>query len=284
MQGEEIKVVNLIMYKIKISLFLFFIVFVGILFLSKNTLAQDFNYETAYKDYQYNLNQYNNLYSDYKLSRGRYLQNKTPLSEEEAKKTTVEMLIARDETVRTYLTALRLRLMENQGISDTEKESVYKRIDSEVNYYKDHKEKLKGAGTINDLVKDSNNAKEQYDTFTQNVFYNALINISIGNTSYKRTQIERMILDLKTKIVEIKSEGDKDLLVTDGALIEIDNKLTRSRDKEVSTIDTIVKLEKEKKNKDTYYTQAIGSVQESYLYLKEIVAGLKEIVRIIKIK
>lgn len=64
--------------------------------------------------------------------------------------------------------------------------------------------------------------------------------------------------------------------------VEIDNKLQRSREKEVDAKDIISASEKSYKNKVNYYNDAIGAVQGSYLYLKESVSYLKEIVRLIK--
>lgn len=263
---------------------LFIAVCVGIVFSGQSVMAEDFDYQQAFKDYQYNYNLYNKLYDDYRLSRARYMQYRTLVSEEEAKKATLAMLLARDETMKTYLTALRLRVMENQGLSDSEKESVFKRIDPEVKFFEEHKEKLLSVGSLKDFVRDSDKAKDRYKYFTEGVFYSALINISVGNTAYKREQIEEIISDLRSKITEIKIAGDKDVSVIDKFFVEVDNKLARSKDKELAAIDIMNQSEKSNKNKANYYNDAISSVQGSYLYLKEIVSYLKEIVRMIKVK
>ena len=270
--------------KVKILIIFFIAVCIGVILSSRVARAQDFDYQQAFKDYQYNYDLYNRLHDDYRLSRARYMQYKTLVSEEEAKKTTLAMLQARDDTIRTYLTALRLRVMESPGLSESEKESVYKRIDPEVAYIEDHKEKLTSVGSLDDFAKDSDEAKEQYGFSTENVIYNTLVNISVGNTAHKRSQMEEIISALRSKVTEIKGEGDKDVSFIDGFFVEINNKLERSRDKEISALDIIMGSEKSNKNKVDYYNDAIGSVQQSYLYIKETASYLKEIIRLIKTK
>ncbi len=259
-------------------------VFIGATFLAKNIRAEEFDYQKAYQDYQYNLSLYNKLNDEYRLSRARYIQYKTLLSEEEAKQATLAMLQARDETIKTYLTALRMRIMENKGLSDGERESLFRRIDPEVSYFEEHKEKLASVGSLKDFVKDSDEAKDRFSNSTEIVFYTALTNISIGNTAHERKQIEKVILDLRSKITEIKLAGDKDVSVFDRFFVKLDNKLQRSREKETNAKDIIAASEKSYKNKINYYNDAMGAVQESYLYLKESVSYLKEIIRLIKTK
>lgn len=258
----------------------------GIVFSGRSVKAEDFDYQTAYKDYQYNYNLYNKLHDEYKLARASYMQYGTLLSEEEAKKATLAMLQARDETIKTYLTALRMRVKESGGLGDSEKESLFRRIDPEVSYFEDHKDKLASVGSLEDFVEDSDEAKERFSDSTEIVFYTSLTNIAIGNTAYERKQIEEIIASLKSKISDIKLAGDKDVSVFDRFFVEIDNKLQRSREKEDGAKDIIGESEKSYKKDDKvgYYNDAIGSVQGSYLYLKEIVSYLKEIIRIIKTK
>jgi len=271
----------------KIFFILFTVVFsLGFISVGQKVKAEDFDYQTAYKDYQYNYNLYNRLHEEYKLARVSYMQYGTLLSEEEAKKAALAMLQARDGAIITYLTALRMRIKESGGLGDSEKESLFRRIDPEVSYFEEHKGKLASVGSLEDFVGDSDEAKERFSNSTEIVFYTSLTNIAIGNTAYERKQIEEIIVNLKSKISDIKLAGDKDVSVFDRFFVEIDNKLQRSREKEDGAKDIIGKSEKSyrKDDKVNYYNDAVGSVQGSYLYLKEIVSYLKEIIRVIKIK
>lgn len=262
--------------------FIFLFVFLGWVFAGRSVVAQEFNYDRAYEDFEYNRSLYATAHDDYILSRIRYLSAKTLILAEEAKKATLRMLQARDETVRTLLTALRLRIEESKGLSDSLKESLFKQIDLEVIFYEDHKVKLISAGSLDDLVSDSDEAKERFEGITQPLIYTSLVNISVGKTVDKRGSIEKVISDLKTKVAEIQSEGDKDVTILDRNFIDLENKLARSRDKETQAQDLIAASNKSATKKAGYYNDAIAAVQGSYLYLREVTAYLREMIRIIK--
>lgn len=261
---------------------IFFFVFLGWVFGGRSIAAQEFNYDRAYKDYEYSRSLYATAHDDYVLSKVRYLSANTLISREEAKKATLTMLQARDETVRTLLTAIRMRVEESKGISDSQKESLFKQIDPEVKFYEDHKVKLISAGSLDDLVSDSNEAKERFERTTQPLIYTSLVNISIGKTVDKRGSIEKVISDLKAKVAEIRSVGDKDVSILDRNFIDLENKFTRSRDKETQAQDLIAASNKTSIKKASYYNDAITAVQGSYLYLREVAAYLREMIRIIK--
>lgn len=246
--------------------------------------AEEFDYQRAWRDYEYNYSLYQKAHDDYVLARARYLQYRTLVSEEEAKKATSNLLSARDEVVKTLLTAIRMGIKENQGLTESEKDSLFKRIDPEVSFYQEHKTKLSSAGTLADLVKDSEKAKSRYDSATEFIIYSSLVNISTGKTGYQRNQIAKVISDLKTKISEIKAVGDKDVSFLDRFFVDIENKLLRSQEKESEAKEIIASAEKSFKDKIDDYNEAIGAVQGSYLYLKESVSYLKEVLRLIKTK
>jgi hypothetical protein len=246
--------------------------------------AEEFTYQKAYQDYQYNYSLYSRAHDDYVLARARYLQYQTLVSEEEAKKATLAMLGSRDEVVRNLLTAVRMRLKENQGLVDSEKESLFKRIDPEVKFYEEHKVKLNSAGTLADFVQDSEEAKDRYASLTEQVIYSSLVYQSIGKTAGERVKLERTIADLKAKVLEIKAAGDKDVSFLDRFFVDIENKLLRSRDKETQAKETIFAAEKSFRTKVDDYQNAIAEVQGSYLYLKEIASYLQEVLRLIKTK
>lgn len=233
--------------------------------------AQDFNYQRAYQDFLYNLSIYNSRHDEYVLRRSEYLQYKTLVSDENARKTTSEMLKARDETVKTLLTAIRMRVIENQGLVDSEKESLYQRIDPEVKYFSDHKDLIPSAGSLSDLEKDSQKAKEHFEGSTQLVINISLVYLPTGKVAAERKEVERLLSQIKTKITQIKQNNDKDVSFTNKAFIDIDNQLSRSREKE-----------NEAKNPQKTWQEAMGLVQESYLYVKNAVSYQNEIIRLIK--
>jgi len=261
---------------------IFLFIFGGMVLGGRCVLAQEFNYDKAYQDYEYNYSLYTRAHDDYVLAKARYLPDKTLISGEEAKKATLMMLQARDETVRTLLTAIQMRVNENKGLSGSQKESLFKQIDPEVKFYEDHKIKLVSAGSLDDLVSDSNKAKDRFESITQPLIYASLVNLSIGKTVYERGNVEKVIFDLKAKVAEIKSVGDKDTSLFDRNFIDLENKLTRSQDKETEAQDLVTNANKSFAKKVSYYNNAIAAIQGSYLYLREVATYLKEMIRIIK--
>lgn len=258
------------------------IIFILVLVAVPVTLAQDFDYQKALRDYEYNYSLYNQTHDDYVLARARYLQYRTLLSEEEAKKATYKMLFSRDEVVKTLLTAIRMKIKESPGLSDGEKESLFKRIDAEFSFFQNHQTALSSVGSLADFVNDSEKARDRFKSATEPIIYSSLVNISVAKTGYQRARIEKIIADLKAKISEIKANGDKDVSFSDHFFVNVENKLLRSRDKEIQAGEAIVSIGKSNKDKMENYNQAIGTVQDSYLYLKEIVSYLKEVLRLIK--
>jgi len=234
----------------------------------------EFSYAKAYQDYEYNLSQYNSAYENYKLAREQYLQFKTITAKDEAKAKTLTMLQTRDNTVKTYLTALRMKIKETDGIPNAEEEALYNRIDPEVKWYTDHKGRLESAGSLEDLVTDSDEAKDHY-TFTNLLIYDSLINILSGKTANLRSVITANIVDLKTIIAIIRQNQDKDVSLMERSLPDIENKLARSQDKEDEAL---------KSNSPKTFSQSQSLIQDSYLYLKEANTYLLEIVRQIKSK
>lgn len=246
-------------------------------------LAQGFSYPKAYQDYLYNYSLYLTAHDNYVLRRANFLQYKTLVSEEEAKSATLAMLESRDETVKTLLTAIRMRIKENNGIPDAKKESLFSRLDPEVGFYEDHRVKLGSAATLSDLVKDSDLAKERFESSTELLIYTALVNISTGKVNGERDLVEKVIPDLKAKISEIKTTGDKDMSFVDKYFVDLENKLARGRDKEAEAETSIALAEKSYRDRVDYFNDAIAAVQGSYVYLEEVVTKLEEIIRLIKI-
>jgi hypothetical protein len=231
-----------------------------------------FDYAKAYQDYEFNLSAYNTAYDSYKLAKEQYLQFNTITSKDAAKAATLTMLQARDETVATYLTAIRMKIKESVGIPDSGKEALYTQIDPEVKWWGDHKAKLDSAGTLEDLVTDSDEAKDRYN-FTSLVIYDSLIQILSAKTSYLRTVISGNETDLKSIIETIRQNQDMDVSLMERALPDIENKLARSADKDSQAVTT---------NSPKTYTASQSLIQDSYLYLKEANANLSEIVKQIK--
>lgn len=247
-----------------------------------------FDYQKAYEDYNHAKIVYDKAHSDYKLSRSQYMQAQTLAAQTKARDATVAMLQARDDVMTTYLTALRMRLKETEGITEVEKEGLYSRIDSEIFWYANHKATIPSAGTLSDLVKDSNEAKTHYE-LTDPLIYEVLSTIPGGRVEVQYDLASEILNSLKSKVSEIRAEREKDTSNIERGLIDTEQKLTRSLDKQVDAqrqIAEIINTKSYGSRRSDYkglYSNIVDTFRESHQFIRDASKFMMEIVRQIKI-
>lgn len=261
---------------VSIAVLVFFGVFLS--FVS----AQEFDYSKAYEDFSYNLSLHDQQKSVYQKARSEYLQFDTLTSKETVKEETLKLLLIRDEVVKTYLTSLRMKIRELKGLTDSEKEGYYSRIDEEYKYFEEHKNKLSSAGSLEDLVDDSDEALDRYDRSSKIVIYYSLIGIASGKNSYLRSEIEKQISEIKSKISEIRSNGDKDVSSIERSIIDLENKISRSKEKDGESLNMVNQIKTTENDKEDVYNEALLGTQDSFSYIKEVNNYLLEIIKQIK--
>lgn len=243
--------------------------------------AQAFDYAKAYQDYLYNYNIYVGAHSAYDLARSQYMASGTIASKQKAQDATSAMLMDRDQALITYLTALRMKLKETPGVVDSNRESLFSLIDNEISIYNTHKTKISSAGSLDDLVADSTEAATQFGQ-TELLSYQVLLSISIGETTEFRTREKDIISALRTKIAEIKVNGDKKVDSVDRALTDAEDKLSRSQEKEQEAQTTLSKLKVTNKDKLSTFNNAETSMGEALSYIKEANTIVKDSIMQIK--
>jgi hypothetical protein len=260
-----------------------------VVFGARSVSAQEFNYARAYGDYVGKLGEYKTAHSEYLLAKSQYLQAKTLASQTKAEEATSRMLMARDESVSYYLIALKQRLVEAIGISQSDKDGLNLRIDSEKTWFDNHKNTVSGAGTLDDLVEDSNEASEHFTKNTVPLSYEVLSIISLGKGHAMRVDVSNVLSLIKTKVTEVRANNDKDLTIIDRWVQETENKITRSLDKEIEGQTLIFSLQNLDKNaygrkNDPVglYNEILADSQDGYQLLKEAVSFMNEVVRAIK--
>ena len=250
---------------------------------------EDFDYTKAYKDYVFTQDVYQKAHGDYLLARSQYLDAQTLASQTKAQASTVAMLRARDDVMVTYFTVVRMRLAETDGISDTEKNSLYGRLDSEIAWFQAHKDGISSAASLDDLVVDSSEAAKRF-TAIEPLIYEVLGTIPIGRVETLRTSINKILAQIKTKIEEIRVNGDHDTTNAERWTIETENKITRSLDKSIEAQKIIYSFqgieERDLRQMDLNkeYNGAITILQESNQLLRESASYMREIVKQIKTK
>ena len=242
---------------------------------------QIFDFNRAFNDYIYTYSQYRLAYNEYVSARQAYLTYKTLTSETEALNKTLKMLQLRDEAVKTYITALRLKLAETTGISNYDQNVLYLKLDTEVAWYLKHRNVLASAGNLQDLLDSSQDTQEKYQG-TEILIYQTLEAILSGKETALRQRLNEQIEALKGKISEIRQKGDKKTITAERWLLEAENRLVRSKEKQASAHQILAALKQYDKDKNSAYNQAQFALEESHQYLKEGNSFLKEVIRELK--
>jgi hypothetical protein len=275
--------------KILITFFTASIVcFLGIKTISaQNPGREEFN--KVYEDYRLKNEDYNKAHDDYILAKTQYEKFKTLTSKTNAQVATAKMLVARDDVVIYYLSALKVRINDTSvKISDDKKNSLYQSIDAEVAWFTDHKNRISQADLLTDLVNKSDEAKSRFTNLNY-LLYDSLFSISNGRVVSYRERFQAFFNDLTDLVNKIKGEkrveykfSDEKLAVIDRWIIETQDRLAKG-DTENSKSVQIASQMNSKSNNTNVYRQTIDSLTKANNFLKDAVSYSKEIVREIKV-
>ena len=266
-----------------------FIIFLGIAqsllvasaYAQSSTPTPVFDFQKAYQDFVFNFDKYRSNHDEYELARSQYLQSQTLAAQAKAQEATYNMLFARDEAVRSYLTMLRTRLGEAVGVSVDRRDFLFTKIATEVNWFTSHQSRLSSASSLEDQVSDSNEAKAQYDKATEVLIYDVLTEIALGKQYFLRQKQITIISDLESKLDQIRSDGQIDTGQIERWLLETKNLVIRSEGKEQDAL----KLQTENaksKNRSSIFNQIQFRVNESIQYLKDANDFLLETIKTIR--
>ena len=276
---------------IKIFSHLLIIVTFSLLIFTKGVSSQEVSeptFDKAYKDYSESLEQYRQAHEEYLLARSQYLQFKTLKSKSDAQEKTANMLMARDEVVIRYLIILRSRLKDALGTTDEKLLNLNLQIDTEINWFEGHKKNLRSAGTLEDLVSDSDEAKDRFEK-DEVVFYEVLSNVSSGKVINFRKRMNEIFSNLKAKLSEIYSADDPEyklsaekIATIDRWILEVEGRIVRSEEAQLEADDLLSKLQKLMRIDNFTYGEIISVLGQSNQYLKESSSFIREILREVK--
>lgn len=253
--------------------------------IAQNPPTDEFNFQRAYEDFVFSYDQYRTQHSDYQLARSQYIQSQTLAARSKAQQETYEMLSARDEVVKTYLTALRMRLSEAVGIPQDRLQILYAKIDTEVAWFEGHKSTLSSAASLEDQVKDSNIAKNRYDSISLQITYEILSEIAKGKEYVLRQKEIALLTDLKNKLSSIRGDEDIDVSRFERDLLEVENRISRSEGKQADVDKSMNDLmsSRDPAKSLKLYNDIQFRLRESLQYLKEANNFLRQIITIIKL-
>jgi hypothetical protein len=241
--------------------------------------AQELDFNTAYNDYVFAVDNYRQAENEYQLKRSEYLRFGTLTAKSEAEVATRAFLQSRDDVVTNYLTALRLRLAEVPGVDSSEKDSVFSAIDAEVGWHIDHKNRLNSAGDLEDLVADSNEAEERFEDLTVEASYKALHLISRAKVLSLTGPQSELVNRTQNLINRIRENGDKSTSVVERWLLDAQNELNRSVEKTENARNSMSGISdtRDANAKRALYNTSISSLIQSHQHLKDANRFLTEI-------
>lgn len=260
----------------------FFVVLIFILFFVFIAHEVRADYATSYQDYINKTGVYQSSHDSYLTARANYLASQNIDSSDKAMAATLKMLQTRDDLVVSYLNAVKSKIQNTQGISSSDQSSYGGRLDAEVVWYNAHKTRLSSAGSLDDLVSDSNEAKSQFGNSSLISIYQSIILLGIGNNSYIRGEVSSEVSALQAKIDEIKANQDKDVSLIERSLVDVQNKLGRSQSKDSDAQNMISSIKPSDTRKDNVFTDAQSFLADSNSYIKEANVELLQIITQIK--
>lgn len=244
--------------------------------------AQTLTFDRAYQDYQYSLTLYDQAYSNYQDAKNTYLANQTLSLKEDARKKTFTMLVARDQLMVVYLTALRTKISELPNLNGDDKNSILGKIDEEVRFYTFHKDRLKEDWDLPTLFANSSQSENQYKEKTSLIVNEALFDISLGQMAGIREAQEKIYSDLKTIINDGVAVGKLKLDPFNHWLTDIDSTDLVLKQNEDKARGQIQQMYAETYTFQGGYTTSVNTLVSSVKPLSQMNEFLTEVVNYIK--
>lgn len=248
------------------------------------------SFDKAFQEYLSKSDEYDSAHQDYVLKRAQYLRFGTLKSQEDAQKSTLSMLQSRDEVVVAFISALRQRLEEAVGVSDSKRQSLDFRLSEESSWFSNHGATMASAGSLKDLIKDSDEAKDRYTAF-QPLVYETLATVSLGRITDFQERTNDSYDRIKSKVEEIKKEereeyklSENKTQVIDRWLFESNNRIVRGQEKQNEADSKLTNLGQIPGAAFSEYNNSLSLLGEAQLFYKEASSFLKEVIHEIKIK
>jgi hypothetical protein len=176
---------------------------------------------------------------------------------------------------------LNKRLVEAVGVNNEDKNIALTNLATEVDWYQAHKSNTSSAGSLEDLVTDSNKARDQYNKLTKKVIYKTLGQIALGKENYLRQKQITVIDELKSVLATIRQDNTLNTDLFDRSILDIANTINRSASKNSDAAALLVSIDKLTEPASTY-DDMVFRISEGIAYLKNANTSLKEIIFRIK--
>lgn len=247
---------------------------------SQEEVVSEFNFDKAYQDYLYNYNLYLEDHKEYLIAKNSYSTYNTLTAKTLALEQMTKMLEARDQVLATFLAALRLRLAKDTNVATPSLNVLYRQLDQESDWYRQHQEVFSSAGSIPDLVNLSKKTEKQYAN-TDTLIYQSLLEIFFYQESLIQEKVREQIATIEEIIFQIREKGDKDPSKVERWLLEAKNKKSLSEEKFNQAKGIQISGETSNRRRGLF-NSGVKVLEESHQYLRETNINLIETVREIK--
>jgi hypothetical protein len=241
--------------------------------------------ERAYNDYLYQLDVYRQKYNEFKIAKNEYDKFKTLTSQTTTLEKTKSMLSSRDILLKTYLTLLNEKLLENIGISQSERNLYQTLITNENTFLNDHSQLVSSIGSLEDCVEVSGNLESHYRILSASI-RQTIIGLALGRTNVMAQQFDTTLAGLNSFVTAHRTDlSQSKQTIVDRWIITVQDKRRLYQQK----IDSVTRINSALKGADLdelerQTTDMQKSITEAKTYLMEGSSNIHEIVNIIKEK
>lgn len=241
-------------------------------------IAQDFNSSKAYSDYIFTEDTYKTRLTTFNLKKDSYQKNSTLSLKEESRLALLDFLSSRDDLVKNYLTLVRIKTLESEGLNIVDKQNVYSKLDPEVLWFDNQKNNYTLNDTLENLVTKSQEEDKKYQNETVPVIYYSLATLSRGEVIRLKNEHLKIYDELKNEANNLVTLGRADSELFDRWFKDIDKELENLSkvEREVQTeIDKIFGADEYLR--DSGYKKAIEALEPARASLLKLNRFLMEL-------
>lgn len=210
--------------------------------LNKNNLdvyAQDFTFTKAREDYIFSEDNYKKALFDFNLKKAAYNKNPTLSLKEEFRLSSFDFINQRNVYIRNYVTMLRIKTLENNGLNNDQKNKIYEKLDKEVAWYDGRKNEYKDTDTIEQVLEKSKAEDTRFKNETLPTVYYTLSYNSLGDSIVIKEKHIKMYEKLKNEANSLVSLKRADESLFKRWFDDIEKELGLISQKEKDTITSI---------------------------------------------
>ena len=242
------------------------------------TFSRDSN--QAHREYLGQFSRYRESYSQYSTAKNEYQSYQTLTAQTKFQEATRALLGAREETLRTYLVALRLKFQETVGVINYSQNMIYLKLDLEIQWLTSYQESLSSATTIEELRSLSQEFENRYPK-SEVLIYQSLGTILATKLHSQREKVSQQTQKMEEKIAEMKKEGEE-VTKLETWLVQAKKKISASAETQNEAENILREIKETQSDKRSLYlrshpifTQAHQDLQESLGYLLEMIEEIK---------